>query len=102
MANITPHIEMTVKLIYSFKSMIYWGGGKIQPYSKALDSAPGMFTSLKEIQAYIQECEQKRLDLDYEEVCSNKIGGIKRAINGLWTTAELVKKQSLYLCHRRV
>ena len=53
MANITPHTEMTVKLIYSFKSMIYWGGGKIQPYSKALDSAPGMFTSLKEIQAYI-------------------------------------------------
>ena len=28
-----------------------------------------MFTSLKEIQAYIEECEQKRLDLD-EEVWS--------------------------------
>ena len=33
-------------------------------------SPPGMFTSLKEIQAYIEECEQKRLDLDNEEVCS--------------------------------
>ena len=29
-----------------------------------------MFTSLKEIQAYIEECEQKRLDLDSEEVWS--------------------------------
>ena len=29
-----------------------------------------MFTSLKEIQAYIEECEQKRLDLDNEEVWS--------------------------------
>ena len=29
-----------------------------------------MFTSLEDIQAYIEECEQKRLDLDYEEVWS--------------------------------
>ena len=29
-----------------------------------------MFTSLKEIQACIEECEQKRLDLDNEEVWS--------------------------------
>ena len=29
-----------------------------------------MFTSLKEIQAYIEECEQKWLDLDNEEVWS--------------------------------
>ena len=50
--------------------MIYRGEGKIQPYSKTLDSVSGMFTSLKEIQAYIEECEQKRLDLDNEEVWS--------------------------------
>ena len=31
MANITPHIGMRVKLIYSFKSVIYRDGGKIQP-----------------------------------------------------------------------
>ena len=49
MANITPYIEMRVKVIYSFKSVIYWSDGKIQPYSKTLDSSPGMFTSLKEI-----------------------------------------------------
>ena len=70
MANITSHIEMRVKVIYSFKSVIYRGNGEIKDYSKTLDSAPGMFTSLKEIQAYIEECEQKRLDLDNEEVWS--------------------------------
>ena len=68
MDNITPHIETRVKVIYSFKSVIYRGGGEIKPYSKTLDSAPGMFTSLKEIQAYIEECKQKWLDLDNVEV----------------------------------
>ena len=70
MANITPPIEMRVRVIYSFKSVIYRGGGKIKPYSKTLDSSSGMFISLKKIQAYIEECEQKRLDLDNEEVWS--------------------------------
>ena len=70
MANITPHTEMRLKLIYSFKSMIYRGDGKIQHYSKTLDSSPGMFASLREIQTYIEECEKKRLDLDNEEVWS--------------------------------
>ena len=110
MPNITPHIEMRVKLIYSFESVIYRDGGKIQPYSKTV-----MFTGLKEIQAYIEECEQKRLDLDNEEVWSKaylpatrttevrgnykgkvvikhvQAGGIKRTINGLWTVTGLVK-----------
>ena len=48
--NITPHIEIRVKVIYSFKSVIYWGNGEIKDYSKTLDSTPGMFTGLKEIQ----------------------------------------------------
>ena len=110
MPNITPHIEMRVKLIYSFESVIYRGGGKIQPYSKTV-----MFTGLKEIQAYIEEGEQKRLDLDNEEVWSKaylpatrttevrgnykgkvvikhvQAGGIKRTITGLWTVTGLVK-----------
>ena len=51
--------------------MIYRGGGEIKPYSKTLDLSSVMFTSLKKIQAYIEECEQKRLDLDNEEVWSN-------------------------------
>ena len=68
MANITSHIEMRVKVIYSFESVIYRSVGKIHPYNKTLESLLGMFTSLKKIQAYIEECEQKRLDLDNEEV----------------------------------
>ena len=34
MANITPHIEMRVKVIYSFRSVIYRGNGEIKDYSK--------------------------------------------------------------------
>ena len=70
MDNITPHTEMRVKVIYSFKSVIYRGNSEIKDYSKTLDSAPGMLTSLKEIQEYIEVCEQIRLDLDNEEVWS--------------------------------
>ena len=70
MTSITPHIEIRVKVIDSFKSVIYRGGGEIKPYSKTLGSSPGMFASLKDIQAYIEQCEQKRLDLDNEEVWS--------------------------------
>ena len=39
-------------------------------YSKTLTSPPGMFTSLGEIQAYIEECKQKQLDLENMEVWS--------------------------------
>ena len=70
MTNTTLHTEKRVKVIYSFKLVIYWGGGKIQPYSKTLDLSAGTFTSLKEIRAYIKEYEQKRLDQDNEEVWS--------------------------------
>ena len=70
MANITPHIGMRAKVIYSFKSVIYRGAGEIKLYSKAIDSLPVMFTSLKEIQPYIEKYEQKRLYLDSEEVWS--------------------------------
>ena len=72
MASITTHIEMRVKVIYSFNTVIYRSGDKIQPYSKIFDSSPGMFTSLRDIQAYIEEYEKKkkRLDLDNEEIWS--------------------------------
>ena len=69
-ANIKPHTEMRTKVIYSFKSEIHRGACEIKDYNKTLTSPPGMFTSLKEIQAYIKECEQKGLDLDNEEVWS--------------------------------
>ena len=70
MDNITPHIEMRTKVIYSFKAEIHRGAGEIVDYSKTLTSPPGMFTSLEEIQVYIEECEQKWLDLENEEVWS--------------------------------
>ena len=34
-------------------------------HSKTLISPPGMFTGLEEIQAYIEECEQKK-ESNYE------------------------------------
>ena len=67
-ANITLHIEMRTKVIYSFKSEIHRDAGEIVPYYKTLTSPPVMFTGLGEIQAYIKECEQKQLDLDNKEV----------------------------------
>ena len=70
MDNITPHIEMRTKVIYSFKAEIHRGAGEIVDYSKTLTSPPGMFTSLEEIQAYIDERERKQLDLNKEEVWS--------------------------------
>ena len=68
--NITPHIEMRTKVIYSFKSEIPGSGGKIVDQSKTFTSPIDKFTILEEIQAYIEECEQKRLDLDNEGVWS--------------------------------
>ena len=56
MASITRHTEMRTKVIYSFKSEIHRGAGKVVDYSKTLTSPPGMFASLEEIQAYIEEC----------------------------------------------
>ena len=38
--------------------------------SKTLKSPPGIFTSLEEIQAYMKECEQKRIDLENVETWS--------------------------------
>ena len=56
MDNVTPHIEMRTKLIYSFKSEIHQGAGEVVDYSKTLLTLPpGMFTSLEEIQAYIEK-----------------------------------------------
>ena len=49
MDKITPHIEMRVNEIYSFKTEINRGVGEIVDYSKTLTSPPGMFTGLEEI-----------------------------------------------------
>ena len=70
MDKITQHIEMRTKVVYSFEAEIHTGAGEIVDYSKVLSSPAGMFTSLQEIREYIEECEQKRLDLENEEVWS--------------------------------
>ena len=87
MASITSHIEMRTKVNYSFKSEIHGGADEIVLYYKILTSPPGMFTSLEEIQSYIEECEQKRLDLDDEEVWSKVYLPAERA-----TEARDIKK----------
>ena len=66
MDKITQHIEMRTKVVYSFEAEIHRGAGVIVDYSKVLNSPPGMFTSLQEIREYIEEYEQKRLDLENE------------------------------------
>ena len=66
--NITPLIQMRTKVFYSFKSVINRGTGEIVDNSKILTSPPSMFTTLEQIQAYIEECEQKRLDLENSKV----------------------------------
>ena len=58
---------MRTKVTYSFKSEFHQGAGEVVDDSKTLTSPPGMFTSLKEIQVCIEECEQKMLDLDDEK-----------------------------------
>ena len=80
MDSITPHIEMRVKVTYSFKSVIYRGNSEIKDYIKTLDSPPGMFTNLKEIQEYIEVCKQIRLYLDNEEIWSKAYLPVTRTI----------------------
>ena len=70
MDKITQHIEMRTKVVYSFEAEIHRGAREIVDYSKVLSSPPGMFTSLQESREYIEECEQKWLDLGNEEVWS--------------------------------
>ena len=64
MAQLTPYTEMQAQVFYSFKSEIYRYASEIVDYSRVFTSPPGMLSSLEEIQAYIEECEQKQLDLE--------------------------------------
>ena len=63
MDNNTSNIELGTTVIYSFKSEIHRGAGEIVDYSKTLTTPSDTLTSLEEIQANIEECEQKWLDL---------------------------------------
>ena len=70
MEKITPIIEMRTKVIQSFSCLIYRGQGEIIEYRKTFKAPPGTFSSLSEIKEYIQQCEQKRLDLEDAETWS--------------------------------
>ena len=70
MEKITPIIEMRTKVIHAFSCVIYRGQGEIIEYSKTFKAPPGTFSSLSEIKEYIQQCEQKRLDLEDGETRS--------------------------------
>ena len=70
MEKITPIIEMRTKFIHAFSCKIYRGQGEIIEYSKTFKAPPGTFSSLSEIKEYIQQCEQKRLDLEDAETWS--------------------------------
>ena len=59
MTNITPHIEMRTKVIYSFKSEIHRGAGEIVDYSKTLTSPPGMFTGLGRFERLLKNVSKK-------------------------------------------
>ncbi|XP_057309046.1 uncharacterized protein LOC130647274 isoform X1 [Hydractinia symbiolongicarpus] len=65
MRKSTPHADMRVKVVYSFSCDIYRGGGDVANYHKTKSS--GSLLSMAEIEAFIDECEMKRLDLEDAE-----------------------------------
>merc|ERR1711911_133935 len=66
MDKITPHIVMRVEVVYSFSAEIYGANG-ISDYGKLIPANGHLFTSIAEVRDYIEECEQRRLDLDDDD-----------------------------------
>ena len=54
--TICPIIKMQIRVIYSFSCSIYQGWNQVVQYDKML-SLNGTFTSLNQIEEYIQQCE---------------------------------------------
>ena len=67
MKTIRPVVEMRTKVIYSFHCSIFRGKNEVVEYYKTFPNKV-TFTSLREIEDYIKQCELKRLDLDNAEV----------------------------------
>ena len=67
MKTIRPVVEMRTKVIYSFHCSIFRGKNEVVEYYKTFSNKV-TFTSLREIEDYIKQCELKRLDLDNAEV----------------------------------
>ena len=67
--NIKSVVEMRTKVIYSFSCDIFQAKNEVIRYHKTMSNNK-TFTSLREIENYIKECELRRLDLDNVEVWS--------------------------------
>lgn len=66
--KLTPHIDTRTSLIYLFKSEMHWIAIEILDFIKELTSSPCMFTSFEEIHGFIEEYEEKRLELGKADV----------------------------------
>ena len=69
MAKITPHVDMRVVVVYSFSCDIYQGDGGVTKYHKS-KSTKGSLSSLADIEAFIEQCEMQRLDIEDAEFWS--------------------------------
>ena len=70
-AEIKPKVEMRTRLLHAFSCIIYRGEGEIGEYSKTFKSnKQATFANFAGIEEYIHQCEQKRLDLEDSETCS--------------------------------
>ena len=69
MVAITHHVDMPVVVVYSFSCDIYQGGGAVNKYHKS-KSTEGSFSSLAEIEAFIEACEMQWLDVEDGEFWS--------------------------------
>ena len=69
MAQITPHVDMPVVVVYSFTCDIYQGDGGVTKYVTS-KSTKGSLSSLADIEAFIEQCEMQRLDIEDAEFWS--------------------------------
>ena len=71
MKKIKPKIEMRTRVIHAFSCRIYRAKGEIVEYSKTFKSnRQATFAKLADVEEYIHQCEQKRLDLEDSETWS--------------------------------
>ena len=79
MARITPHVDMRVVVVYSFSCDIYQGDGGVTKYHKS-KSTKGSLSSLADIEAFIEQCEMQRLDIEDVEFWSKAYVPAERTI----------------------
>ena len=79
MGKITPHVDMRVVVVYSFSCDIYQGEGGMTEYHKS-KSTKGSLSSLQAIEAFIEQCEMQRLDIEDAEFWSKAYSPPERTI----------------------